>query len=93
MVRLEIDFVSMLRPPDFLDTELALQKVGRSSLTFRLTGRVGTRLCYRATCVTVFASADEGRSVPIPERCRAAIERELAIAAKVLSAEAIDGHG
>ena len=92
MVRLEIDFVSMLRPPDFLDTELTLRKVGRSSLTFRLTGRVGARICYRATCVNVFASADAGRSVPIPERYHPAIARELAISDTVLSADDADAH-
>ena len=76
VVHMDVDFVSMMRPPDLLDVEVALVKLGRSSLTFRLTGRIGARVCWRATVVHVFASADEGKSVPIPERYRAAIERE-----------------
>jgi len=81
VVRMEVDFVSMMRPPDVLATEVALLRTGRSSLTFRLTGTIGARLCWRAQVVCVFASAEHGRSVPIPEACRAAIGRELALGA------------
>jgi 4-hydroxybenzoyl-CoA thioesterase len=81
VVRMEVDFVSMMRPPDLLATEVALIKAGRSSLTFRLTGRIGERLCWRAHIVCAFASADAGRSVAIPAAYRAAIARELALTA------------
>lgn len=81
MVRLEMDFISMMSPPDLLDSEVAVAKMGRSSLTFRVTGRIGTRLCYRALCVSVFAS-DTGRSLPIPERYRTIIANDVALAAR-----------
>ena len=92
IVRLEMDFISMMRPPDLLDTEVAVEKMGRSSLGFRVTGRIGTRLCYRAACVSVFASADTGRSLPIPEHYRTIIARDVALAARAASADAAHGH-
>lgn len=79
VVRMEVDFVSMMRPPELLATEVVLSKTGRSSLAFRLTSRVGERLCWRGSIVSAFVSTENGRSIPIPETYRAAIARELAI--------------
>ncbi|MDA8249940.1 MAG: thioesterase family protein [Rhodospirillales bacterium] len=87
VVRMEVDFVSMMRPPDLLDTVVALTKIGGSSLAFRLAGSIGARLCYRAHVVTVFASPEAGRKVPIPDAYRPALARELALSASGPSVE------
>ena len=78
-VRLEVDFVSMMTPPDLLATEVALEKAGRSSLGFRLIGRIGARLCWNNRSVCAFVASATGRSVAIPEHLRGAIARELAL--------------
>jgi acyl-CoA thioesterase FadM len=78
-VRLEVDFISPMAPPDELATEVRLERAGRSSLTFRLAGRIGDRLCWRGCFVCAFISVETQRSIPIPEAYRDAIGRELAI--------------
>lgn len=76
-VRMEVDFLSPMTPPAWLDTEVLLEKAGRSSLSFRLSGRIGSRLCWRAAYVCVFVATDtpDGAygAIAIPERYKAAI--------------------
>jgi acyl-CoA thioesterase FadM len=81
VVRLEVDFVSMMEPPDMLHTEVRLTRIGRSSLGFALTGRIGERLCWQGKFTFAFVSTTRRRSVPIPEQHRDALARERAIAA------------
>ena len=80
-VHAEVDFISPMVPPDFLHTEVLLTAAGRSSLTFRLAGRIEERLCWRGNFVFAFYSQATGRAAPIPEQYRTAITRELAIGA------------
>ena len=80
-VHAEVDFVSPMVPPDLLHTEVVLTRAGRSSLTFRLVGRIEDRLCWHGNFVFAFISEETGRAAPIPEQYRAAIARELAIGA------------
>lgn len=88
-VHADVDFISPMTPPDLLQTEVALVKAGRSSLSFRLAGRIDGRLCWRGNFVFAFVSEASGRAAPIPEQYRAAIAQELALAR--LAGENADG--
>ncbi len=76
-VHMDVDFRSPMTPPDLLETEVVLTGAGRSSLSFRVTGRCGARLCWEGRFVFVFFSQATGRAAPIPAQYRAAIGEEL----------------
>jgi len=88
-VRMELDFKSRMSPPDIIQTRVLLEKLGRSSLTFKITSRIQDtgRLCWEARATTVFVSNETYNSIPVPPPYRAAVQNEAAIAARLLAEE------
>jgi len=82
-VRMEIDFIAPMKPPQLLHTTVLLEKLGRSSMTFalaaRLAGEQGLRWRGRFTCA--FIDAQKFRSIAVPPPFREKMEQELALAA------------
>ena len=79
-VHLDMDFASPLAPPDELATTVRLSKVGRSALTFAVTGRVGKRISFTGSFVCVFIDRSTGKSCDIPEPFRTRALHEAALA-------------
>ena len=83
-VHLECDFRSPATPRDTLLIAVAVEKVGESSLAFKVAATIEAdgRLCFegRFVCVCVDASAQSkagARPMPLDPRIRAAAEREM----------------
>ncbi len=75
MRKTEVEYLAPARYDDWLEVALAVERIGRSSLTLRFAiEREGQTLC-RALFVYVYAEPATGSSVPIPEDWR---ERLLA---------------
>jgi 4-hydroxybenzoyl-CoA thioesterase len=72
-VRLEVDFTAVSRHGDELSLAIAVEQIGRSSLTLRHEVRGGTTLRLRARQVIVCTSLATHRAMPLPEDLRAAI--------------------
>lgn len=81
-VKVELEFRSPLTPRDTLATEVRVARIGGSSTTFVVAGRVGDRLAYegRLTCAYVDVTGERMRPVPIPDAYRAAMQRDLVAA-------------
>ncbi len=88
-VRIELNFRSSLTPRDLLETEVLLLRLGRSSLHIGVAGRAGERLAYegRLVCAFVDVGSPRMRPIPVPEKYRAALQREAALAAARLQAD------
>lgn len=70
-VRAEIDFLAAPAPDDDIVTELRVRKLGRSSITYALTGHDGNGTAYyRALLVTCFVERPAFRATAIPEPFR-----------------------
>jgi len=70
-VRAEIDFLAAPAPDQALVTEVRVRKVGRSSITYELTGRSDEGLVYyRAILVACFIERPAFKAAPIPEPFR-----------------------
>jgi acyl-CoA thioesterase FadM len=79
-VHMSLDFRASLRPRDELLTTVALAKVGRTSLTFAVTGRVASgAVSFEGKFVCVFVADATGKPRPIPDQFRAAVDREAAL--------------
>lgn len=78
-VHLSMDMASPLTPRDLLVVTVRVARAGRSSLEFHLEGRTDAedRLAFAGRYVCVFIDTTSGKSIPIPERFRAAIGTEL----------------
>ena len=74
-VHVETDFVSPARYGDRLEIGVAVGAVGSSSVTFLFEARVGERLVFRSTQVTVCVDLDRIEKRAIPDRLRSALER------------------
>jgi 4-hydroxybenzoyl-CoA thioesterase len=72
-VRLEVDFTAISRHGDELALSIAVEKLGRSSLTLHHEVHGAGTLRLRARQVIVCTSLDTHRAVPLPEDLRAAI--------------------
>jgi 4-hydroxybenzoyl-CoA thioesterase len=81
-VHVELDFRSPLTPRDTLETEVRLSRLGGSSLTFAVVGRVGERLCYegRLVCAFVDVTGPEMKPIQVPPQFRALLEADAAFA-------------
>jgi 4-hydroxybenzoyl-CoA thioesterase len=82
-VHVEIDFKSPLTPRDTLETEVRLVRLGGSSLTYAVTGRVGERVSFTGRMVSAFV-ATEGvamRPIPVPPAFRALLQPDADFAA------------
>jgi 4-hydroxybenzoyl-CoA thioesterase len=83
-VHVELDFRSPVTPRDTLATEVLLARLGGSSLTFVVRGRVADRLAYEGKLVCAFV-VGEGmalKPIPVPAQFRARLEADAAFAAR-----------
>lgn len=82
-VHLSMDMRSPLTPRDELLTTVRLAKAGRSSLEFRVEGRVAAdgRLSFEGRFVCVFIDSATQKPTRIPAQFRDAVAREVALAA------------
>lgn len=78
-VNLSLDFVHPVTPRDALAIEVGVSRVGRSSVTYAVTGRLAARGvdCFRASATCVFVVAGRLASIAIPARFRKVFEAEL----------------
>jgi acyl-CoA thioester hydrolase len=67
-----LDWVSSARFGDTVAVDVELEKLGRTSLTFGFTVRVGERVCCTIRTTYVAAAAD-GRPAPWPDDVRALV--------------------
>jgi len=81
-VHASLDFRSPVTPRDTLETTVLLARLGGSSLRFAVAGRAesGRRLVYEGTLICAFVDPAAMRPVPVPDRFRAALESEAALA-------------
>ena len=75
MVKLECEFLAPNPMGDVLTLELAVKRIGNSSLTLSVRGTARGRESLRATLTVVHASIPQMRPVPIPDELRSAMER------------------
>ncbi len=75
MVKLECEFLAPNPMGDVLSLELAVKRIGNSSLTLSVRGTARGRESLRATLTVVHASIPQMRPVPIPDALRSAMER------------------
>lgn len=73
-VHLETDFHERVGYGETLRMEVSVEKVGRTSVTFRFEGRRSSdgKLAFRASTTTVCCDMDRFEPVPIPEKYRQA---------------------
>ena len=80
---LSCTFLSPMRPGDGMEIQVALRRIGRSSLGFEIVGlrQSDDRLCWMAETVCVFIEPQSFRSRAIPAELRQVLrtEAELAI--------------
>jgi 4-hydroxybenzoyl-CoA thioesterase len=72
-VRLEVDFTAVSRHGETLALELAVEKLGRSSLIVAHTFRCGDEVRMQARQVLVCTSLETHKAIALPEDIRAAI--------------------
>jgi 4-hydroxybenzoyl-CoA thioesterase len=75
VAHLECDFLAPMRMGDRLRLDLRVARVGRSSLTLAVAGRIGEREALRATLVVVLQSLESRRAEPIPADLLERVER------------------
>ncbi len=73
-VRLEVDFTAVSRHGDVLTQELAVARIGRSSLELRSAFKGGDELRLRARQVLVCTSLETHRTQAWPDDVRAALQ-------------------
>jgi 4-hydroxybenzoyl-CoA thioesterase len=66
-VHAEIDFKSPLRPGVVLSSEVLIERLGRSSLSFKVIGRHESGVSYIGNFALVFVELATMKSIPIPE--------------------------
>lgn len=66
-VHIEADFLRPLRFRDLVDIHLAVEKVGRTSVTYLFELRAGDDVAVRGRAVAVLLSRAGGEPVPWPE--------------------------
>lgn len=80
-VRLEVDFTAVSRHGDELRQELAVRKLGRSSVELAIEFFGGDELRLRARQVLVCTDLNSHRPQPLPEDVRAGMQRFIEEAA------------
>lgn len=73
-VRLEMDFRSPVTPRHKLICHVWPEKLGTSSITFRVDGEQDGKLCFSSRSVSVFTVADKFQKQPAPAEIRAVVE-------------------
>jgi 4-hydroxybenzoyl-CoA thioesterase len=74
MVRLECEFLAPVPMGNVLALELAVKRIGNSSLTLSVRGAAQGRESLRATLTVVHTAIAPMRAVPIPDALRSAME-------------------
>ena len=79
LVRTECDFLSEALPGDWLEIQLRVSKIGRSSFgyEYEIRNTSKSQLVARAKSVHVAYDRIKKRSQPIPEEFRAVLERAM----------------
>lgn len=72
-VHLEVDFTARLWFRDLVDVEVAVARIGTSSVTYRFEVRVGETVAARGICVAVHSGAGDSGSLPWPPEARDAL--------------------
>lgn len=80
-VHLDLDFRHPLTPDHRLICRVVPVRMGETSLTFRVTGRQGGRLCFEGSFTCVIVEASRFAKCPPPAQMRARIEALIAAAA------------
>jgi 4-hydroxybenzoyl-CoA thioesterase len=75
MVKVECEFLAPNPMGDVLALELAVKRIGNSSLTLSIRGTAKGRESLRATLTVVHTSIAQMRPAPIPQPLRSAMER------------------
>jgi 4-hydroxybenzoyl-CoA thioesterase len=75
MVKVDCEFLAPNRFGETLVLELAVKRLGTSSITFAVRGSTEIRTCVRATLTVVHAAIEGPRAAPIPDGLRAAMQR------------------
>lgn len=73
-VSLQTAFRAAVRLGDRLELEVQVERVGRSSITLLVCGRVAQRLCLEARLVQVLTDLETMRPSPWPDAWRAALQ-------------------
>ncbi|MDA0961342.1 MAG: thioesterase family protein [Proteobacteria bacterium] len=76
-VRLEMDFLSPVTPRHRLICHVWPERLGETSVTFRVDAEQDGKLCFSSRSVSVFIRADVFRKQPPPEDVRAVVTRHL----------------
>lgn len=77
-VKVECEFLAANPLGDVIAFELAVAKLGNSSITLRITGRAREADCVLATITAVHSTLHPLKAVPFPQRLRKVIERFVA---------------
>lgn len=77
-VHLSIDFRAPVTPRHRLICRVVPERLGETSITFRVEGRQDGTLCFEGTFVNVFTQADEFRKAPPPAEVREKVEASMA---------------
>ena len=77
-VKVEAEFLAPNPLGDVITFELAVTKLGASSVTVRVEGKARGTTCVRASAVVVHSSLHPLRAQPFPDTLRAGLERFLA---------------
>ncbi len=82
-VHVALDFRSPLTPRDMLAVEVRLARLGASSLTFEVAGRVAERLAFSGKLVSAWVDGrgDTMRPIRVPDEFRAKLEADAEFAA------------
>lgn len=81
-VRLEMDFLHPVTPRHRLICYVWPEKLGKTSITFRVDGEQDGKLCFSSRSVNVFTIADEFRKRTPPDEIRNIIEQSISDHAK-----------
>jgi 4-hydroxybenzoyl-CoA thioesterase len=76
-VHVESEFERPLHHGDVIDVEMEIQRIGQSSFTSGYRIRRGGELCASASIVTAVVNLDTMKSMPLPEKYRAALQEYL----------------
>jgi len=74
-VKVECEFLAPNPVGDVIAFELSIVRLGKSSVTLRIVGKSRGVECVRATLVNVHSALHPLKSVEIPPRLRAAMQR------------------
>ena len=81
-VQMALEFRSRMTPDDTIDTMVLLNRLGQTSLRFKLRSLASGdgRLCWTGELTCAFVSTEAFRAIPVPNQFRPALEREAELA-------------